>query len=213
MKKQIVILTKSSKRGRWCVAGIDARSGEWVRLTTSDWRSHGALSDAHMICEDGTACGILDCVEVEILRAAPVPHQPENFLIDETRRFRKLGSWTFRQVLQVHPAEKVDFVYHNAEKALNEAQMREIDRSLLLISTRWLRINHYSDAPGKVKTKAIFVLNEADWYRNISVTDPEYYGVPNGTKVSPAYLVVSIPDAPFRDGLYYKFIAKIFSKP
>lgn len=213
MTKQVVILTKSTKRGGFCVAGIDAHSGEWVRLTSSDEWSHGALTETHMTYEDGTACAILDLVEVELLRANPVPHQPENFLINETKKFRKLGTWTLQQVLQAHPAEDVSFAFVNTEKALNEQQMAEADRSLLLLRTRWLRINHYSDTPGKVKTKATFVLNEADWYRYISVTDPEYYDVPDKTEVKPAYLVISLPDAPFKKGdedLYYKFIAKIF---
>lgn len=213
MTKDIVILTKSTKRHGWCVAGIDAHSGEWVRLTSSDRWSHGALSNAHMTCEDGSACGILDCVRVEILRENPVPHQPENVLIDETRKFRKLGTWTFQQVLRLHPAEDVDAVYANTGKALNEAEMNGVDRSLVLIRTRWMRINHYTDIPGKTKTKATFVMNENDWYRSMSVTDPDYRGVPNETKVSPAYLVVSLPDAPFDNGLYYKFVAKIFSNP
>lgn len=213
MTRDIVILTKSTKRGGWCVAGIDAHSGEWVRLTSADEWSHGALSDAHMTCADGTPCNVLDCVQVEVLRANPVPYQPENVLIDETKKFRKLGTWTLQQVLQVHPAEDVDKVYVNTEKALDAAGMESVDRSLVLIRTRWMRINQYQydDSPGKPKTRATFVQQEDDWYRSISVTDPDYYSVPNDTKLSPAYLVVSLPDAPYSNGLYYKFIAKIFN--
>ena len=206
-------MTKSTKRGGWCVAGIDAHTGEWIRLTTAVAWSQGALTDANMTCEDGTVCGILDCVQVEILRAAPIPHQPENVLINETRKFRRLGTWTFEQVLQLHPPENVATVYANTQRALTETEMGEVDRSLLLVRTRWLRINQNTDTPGKTKTRAHFVMNEGDWYNNISVTDPEYYGVEDDTKISPAYLVVSLPDVPFDNGLYYKYIAKIFPSP
>ncbi len=52
----------------------------------------------------------------------------------------------------------------------------------------------------------------------ISITDPDYYGVPEGTLLDKAVLIMSLPDAPFPvtqsdnedEYRYYKFIAKIF---
>lgn len=32
MEKEIIILTKSAKYGGLCVAGVDFKTGEWVRL-------------------------------------------------------------------------------------------------------------------------------------------------------------------------------------
>lgn len=210
MTREIVILTKSTKRGGYCVAGVDARSGEWVRLTSSEQWSHGALTDAHMTYADGSGCAILDCVQVEVVRATPIPHQPENVLIDEMKKFQKLGVWTIQDVLRVHPAESPDAVYANTEPFLNEAEMANVDRSLILVRTPWLCIKQRSLDPDKPKTKAKFIY-DGTYYNNISVTDPEYYQVESETEYRPAYLIVSLPDAPFGNGLYYKFIAKIFT--
>lgn len=32
MKREVAILTKSSKFGGYCVAGVDINTGEWVRF-------------------------------------------------------------------------------------------------------------------------------------------------------------------------------------
>ena len=58
----------------------------------------------------------------------------------------------------------------------------------------------------------------SDTYHKISITDPDYYGVPEGTLLDKAVLIMSLPDAPFPvtqsdnedEYRYYKFIAKIF---
>lgn len=44
MKREVAILTKSSKFGGFCVAGVDINTGEWVRFVSNDERTHGALS-------------------------------------------------------------------------------------------------------------------------------------------------------------------------
>ncbi|MEG1958181.1 MAG: hypothetical protein RR071_10690 [Lachnospiraceae bacterium] len=41
---EVAVLTKSSKFGNYCVAGINLASGEFVRLVTEDDTIHGALT-------------------------------------------------------------------------------------------------------------------------------------------------------------------------
>jgi len=210
MKKEVVILAKSTKRGGYCVGGIDVNNGKWVRLTSSEQWSHGALTDKHMTCEDGSVCNVLDCVRVDVERETPILHQPENVLIDEKKIFKKLGTWSLQDVLRIHPAEPLTTVYGNTAPFLEEEDMKKVDRSLILIQTPWLRIFQRSTDPEKPRTKANFCY-KGDWYNAVSVTDPEFYQVADQTTLEPAYLVVSLPDVPFENGRYYKFIAKIFA--
>ena len=49
MKKEVAILTKSSKYKGYCVAGIDVNTGEWVRFVSDNEQTHGALSAKHSI--------------------------------------------------------------------------------------------------------------------------------------------------------------------
>ncbi len=209
MTKDIVILTKSTKWGGYCVAGIDIQTGDWVRLTSSDEWRHGALTDAHMTYADGTPCKVLDCVRVEVARETPTVHQPENVLIDESKSFQKLGEWTIQDVLWIHPAEQWDTVHVNTAPFLDEEEMERVDRSLILIRVPWLRLFQRAINPEKTRVKVNFLYNDK-FYNNISMTDPEYYGVEDQTNLKNAYIVVSLPDVPYDDGKYYKFIAKIF---
>ena len=46
---------------------------------------------------------------------------------------------------------------------------------------------------------------------NMSVTDPDYYDVKDGTRLGELILVVSLPDDEYsRNYGYFKFVAKIF---
>lgn len=210
MTKEVLILTKSTKRGGYCVAGVDARSGEWIRLVSPNAWSHGALTDEHMTCTDGSSCGPLDCVRVQIAHEVPVQHQPENILIDVNQKFEKLDTWTLQNVLRLHPAENWETVYGNTEPFLTEETIAGINHSLILIHTDWMRIRQWPTDSGKPKTRANFCFG-GQWYNYIAVTDPEYYEVADGTILNSAYLVVSLPDAPYDNGRYYKFIARIFT--
>ena len=81
-KIRMVVLTKSSKYGKNCVAGINLASGGWVRLVTNDESSHGAVSDEDLICEDGKSVQVLDVIDAPILEACNTEIQPENVLLD-----------------------------------------------------------------------------------------------------------------------------------
>lgn len=209
VKRDIVILTKSTKRGGYCVAGVDAHTGQWVRLTSSEQWSHGALTDAHMTCTDGSACSVLDCVRVDIQQETPIAYQPENVRINESVKFEKLRTWTIQDVLKVHPAERHEAIYSNARYYLTEDDMPDVDRSLILVRTPWLRISQLSAPPEKPRTKANFLYRNT-FYDRFSVTDPDFYQFENMAVLRHVYLVISIPDVPFDNGWYYKFIAKIF---
>ena len=61
-----LVLTKSSKYSGYCVAGIDCKSGNWIRLITEDLQSHGAVWAEDLIYKNGRECQILDIIEFEL---------------------------------------------------------------------------------------------------------------------------------------------------
>jgi len=67
-----------------------------------------------------------------------------------------------------------------------------------------LTISH----PTERKTKATFTY-KGDQYNDIAVTDPDFYSIPS-VQYKKALLVMSLPDTPFPENKYFKFIAKIF---
>lgn len=210
MEKEIVILTKSSKHGGCCVAGIDLSNGEWIRLVSDNKETNGALSASDICYNNGELCEPLDVVRVSILNSAPLAYQPENHLIDSSTYWVKLGTMEICDITSIHPPERHTFLYGNTEPFVTEDQILDLGYSLVLIEISELVITH-STSPysGKPRTKARFTYNGRR-YNYISVTDPDYYSVPNNTRIDNAFVVVSLPDEALPEDCFYKFVAKIF---
>lgn len=209
MKRKVAILTKSSKFKGFCVAGIDLDTGEWVRFVSDDIQTHGALSRYDITYEDGSICKPLDVVLVDVLEAVPLEHQSENYLIDPSKYWQRIGTCELSDVFEVHSPEVQPYLYGNLSPFVNGTEIEQIGYSLTLIKVSSFTINQTTNMDGKPKTKASFIYN-GKWYSNMAVTDPSYYSVPNGTKFANAYLVVSLPATPFPGDCYYKFLAQIF---
>ncbi len=84
-------------------------------------------------------------------------------------------------------------------------KIADVGHSLEMVEVRDLRLYPSNSN----KNRASFICNGRS-YDGISVTDPCFYSARNET-IDHALLVLSLPNRPFRtDGIYYKFIAKIF---
>ena len=209
MRREVAILTKSSKFGGYCVAGVDLKTGEWVRFVSNNAQTNGALSKDDIAYVNKSICKPLDVVLVDVAGAAPLPHQPENYLIDPRKYWMKTGECTLSDVLRVHPAEVRPYLYGNLRPFVDSNEIDSIDYSLTLVRVSSLAISHVTNIDNKPKTKASFVYNGRT-YINMSVTDPNFYEVADGTRYDKAYLVVSLPDSSFQGTRYYKFVAKIY---
>jgi len=207
MSKEIdvVILTKSSKNGGYCVAGIDVNSSKWVRLVSSDTRSHGALFDRDMQYRNNTFFNLLDVVRVPVLRKVPSEHQPENILIDEEEYWEKIGELSISDVLELHPPETHRFLLGNEYPYITEERVDTVGHSLILVKVSDLIITH----PRERTTKASFRYRFTT-YENMSVTDRDFYNTPDQTELGDAVLIMSLPDTPYPERKYFKFIAKLF---
>lgn len=202
-----LLLGKSIKNGGKCVGGFDCKTGKWVRLITNDQQSHGAVADKYLVYEDGRPCQLLDIMQVPILGAANDELQPENLLLDTSRTLRFIKRVTLEDALKIHPAETKNDILGNKYSYITEKRVGQIGYSLIIVKVNDLLIKHVKNNEGKDKTKADFIYRSSK-YENVSVTDPNFYRVPNETKYKEAYLVVSI-GAPYGER-YYKFIAAIY---
>lgn len=202
---EAVILTKSAKNGGYCVAGIDVQTSEWVRFVSNDDTSHGALFNQDMQYEDGSYCEILDVVRIPILDNVPSEHQPENVLIDDEKYWEKTRALSIPELLEIHPPEQHFLLLGNQYAYITEERIGIVGHSLILIRVNNLVITH----PYEHTTKATFDYN-FDTYEKMSITDPAFYNTPDQTNIGEAILVISLPDAPYQERRYYKFIAKIF---
>lgn len=204
---RLIVMTESSKYSGKCVAGIDVETGKWVRLVSDDEETHGAIANSDLYYQDGNRCEVLDIVDVPVIEECGDEIQPENVLIDTRKYIKYVGMATIDDVLEIHPAEKRTYILGNQYSYISEQRVDSVGHSLTLIEVQDLKIEQVENPNGRPKTKATFTYRGYE-YVQMSVTDPKFYSIPNGTEYESAVLVVSI-GTPF-NGRYYKFVSGIY---
>ncbi|PHV69201.1 hypothetical protein CS063_17145 [Sporanaerobium hydrogeniformans] len=208
-KIRLIIMTKSSKFGGYCVAGINTETGEWVRLVSDDENAVGrSLTLQDMEYKEGKYCNILDEVEVITKGNESCNLQPENIIIDTSKYWKKIQSLTINDVLEEYDTDQVQYIFGNRYAYVSEEVIDEVGYSLVWIAVENLEIHTEVNDSGKHKAKASFTYNGID-YEHISVTDPQIYGNEEIQNYEEAILILSLPAGPY-NGKYYKFIAKVF---
>ena len=78
MRHEIVVMTKSKKgNDGFCVAGIDAKTGEWIRLNVPGEYSFPRTSFCY---KDGKEVCVLDAISIDLTgKDDRFKNQPENF--------------------------------------------------------------------------------------------------------------------------------------
>lgn len=198
---EALLLSSSAKHGGNCVSGVRLDTGELIRFVSEDQGTMGALTDWDMRCADGYLCRPYDIVKVPMIGPVPTRHQPENWLIDRNRYWERISTLTPERTAELAPVTTPDKIFGTRGICLTEKFYP--DRSLELIEVEDLKLVR---EPEK-KAKATFTYNGVE-YRKMSMTDREYYRVPDGTRTGRAVLLLSLPDDDY-DGKYFKFVAKI----
>ena len=167
--------------------------------TRTPW---GALTHTDMRCDDGHICGPCDVVIVPVIGPVPTAHQPENWLIDRQRYWKRLRTLTSGETVERIPVSRPRRIFGTRGICLTEKFYPA--RSLELVEVEDLV---FVREPEK-KPKVTFTYNGIE-YRKMSMTDREYYPAENGTRIGRAVLLMSLPENDY-DGAYFKFVAKIF---
>ena len=100
--KTIVCLANSKKHGGTCVAGIellDSRVGDWVRPVSV--RAGHEVSIAEQTTLDGLQPQVLDVISIGLLQSAASGYQSENWVLDDTYRWIRVGRWSFADLASV----------------------------------------------------------------------------------------------------------------
>ena len=212
MIKQICILTKSYKHGGYCVAGIDIATKEWIRLVNSDNPNTDEIRKGQMFL-NGKSIECLDIIEYDFIKNIPTLCQTENWLINSFKNPQFIKSISVEELVNIIKIEKDDFFIFNNANLLKANEISKIKRSLYVFHVQDLKIEastYESYGEIRFRYKCAFDYKNVH-YDNISLTDPIYRDVAqDGTNLSNALIVASLPCVPYNDDLFYKFVAKIF---
>lgn len=218
MKKRVLLLAVSCKRGGLCPGGLDLDNPQkWIRIVKDDGRA-GAVQGI-----DIDFAKPLDIIEFEG-RPMPQGKQQENWVIDNDYCKNKgkvrltNGNGTDKEILDWSFQKYAYHGYwHNYKAFLNEEEFENVtepSESILKVSNVRIYNNNYN------KAKIDF-----DWsgarYRllGIAMTDQNFYGkIKEGDVIyDNAYIVISVPKE-IDDWVHpetgekraYKFVSKIY---
>jgi hypothetical protein len=216
MDKEIVLLTKSKKRGNYCIAGVDRKTGEWIRIISEDASIQHAVSPVHTKYEDGCISEVMDIVRIRCKGPNPEFHQPENFVMDRTVPWKKKGTVSVRQLLQIHNVETKPFLFYNADRCVDSDILKRLRDeelySLILIKPEDICIHIKEWPKGKQATLSFNYSGSRYWYIRITDTDFErnFLDYPEGNYNYnvPCLFVISLGDK-HTDDKHWKLIAKV----
>lgn len=217
---KIIIMTKSFKHGGHCIAGINAQNGEWIRLVTSNPITEGAVPDVDARYFDMTSVEVLDCVEVDLIKAVPTTAQTENWLYNPQYAWKFIKRYTIDEVINLHPLDISEPIFGSSD---NYCTPFDLDGNSLLL----VKVNHPSieviryEYYNKTKVYFNFYYNKK-YYSHFSVSDRNLYSTyvqerAGNYSLNDGYAVLSltgawIPPDKKDDIRHYKMLAQFFSK-
>ncbi len=234
MKKTFLVLANSIRRGCHCIAGREMFQrdgkwfyGPWVRPVSQ--QGEGEVRTHECLCADGRQPAILDVVEVTLTGKQDCAHQPENYMIDSSVRWHRIGTIPGSSLgvieekpahLWLQPGTRTDRIHSGvAVTSLAPFQSLYLIRPTKLHFRIWEADDEFRGGPHKNR-RAVFMYGGTEY--NLPITDPTMdarYFRPfpalnqppkeiAPTNPANCLLVVSLA-APFKDGYHYKVVATI----
>lgn len=142
--RKLIILAASAKYNNYCVAGVDAETGEWIRPISDNPDVEDAVPLDDMKYPDGKRVELLDIAEIKFSdRAANNPIQPENFFYNEKYYWQKVGRVTLQDVINLRGFDLREKIFYDNERSILGADVIKLGEreSLLLLPVENLFIS------------------------------------------------------------------------
>jgi hypothetical protein len=171
----LLCLANSYKHGGHCFAGLRLDGGGWVRPVAS--ATGAPLSHNQSLLRDGSSPQLFDLIRLGVSHHCPMPHHPENWLIDGTHwtLLRREAGWVHRRMLNRWAESGPTLLGDNRpEIPFCEFEGSPPRGSLQLtrpLDLHW-RVDEYER---KRRVRAVFRLGSTHY--NLPFTDPDFHGV------------------------------------
>ena len=221
--KRIVCLANSRKLSGRCIAGKEPagdQAGRWIRPVSA--REHEEVSEYERWYAGGGDPCILDIMDVPLLEPRGRSYQQENWLLDRTQRWRRIGRLAWRDLARLaDPPAPLWINGHSTYNGLNDhiplALAGDLRSSLRLIRVQQLRLSVFipGEAFGEARRRVQGRFHYAGAVYKLWVTDPvyeqAYLAKPDGCdEIDDGYLTISLGEP--HNGACYKLIAAIIGR-
>lgn len=219
--RTLVCLANSRKNSGRCVAGIvDDGQEEWIRPVSA--RSSREVSKHERQYEDGSDPRVLDIVSVRLIQPQPYSFQSENWLLDPSYSWKKVGRVGWGELLTLGQEPETLWInghntYHGRNDRVPVEKADTLSDSLKLI--RVDRVTLHVHAPSVAFDNPRRVVDAQFRYAGseyiLRVTDPEYergyLAMSDGVYgLRESFVTVSLGDS--YDGYSYKLVAAIIER-
>ena len=174
MKRDLVIMARSLKLNSYCVAGIDVKTGEWIRPVSTNRYNEGAVSYHDLIYNDGTELKTLDVVRIDFTdKPNSNVIQPENRYYNEKRLWQKIDRYSINQVIDKFGYNDREFIFYDEDRSVHVNDLPNSKReSLLLLEVKVLTLSIETKSLQDFKRKYYVDLEyNGILYHKISITD------------------------------------------
>ena len=169
MNRQIVILANSYREKERCIAGIDVRTGEWVRPVSPP---NGGAIERNLRIIDGREPELREIVEISVQDDGPDEGcQPENQIVNPVP-WRRVGVMSVQDVLKYCESDTV--ILHNDDNYVQADYFQNIPKrqwkSLQLIHCAKVKF-YFTTWEGMKKWRATIPYG-TNKSLDLSLTDP-----------------------------------------
>jgi len=172
----LICLANSSKHGSRCLAGLRVDGGGWVRPVSN--QEHGELRWDQYHLPDLTEPKLFDVIRVGLSRPEPTPHQPENWLIDNSAwDLLERPAAADRAGVVAASVSRDSQLFGDMRPSAPQAQFRNrpARESLVLVEPTDIRWRtEFSTYELRNMSRVLFRLGDVPY--NLPLTDPAYAG-------------------------------------
>jgi hypothetical protein len=192
---ELLCLANSRREGGRCIAGIDLKSGKWVRLAKSDG-SPFTLDE--LSYGDGNSPAVLDKIKVRVLKSKASYYHPENWVVDNQFRWEKIDRISINE-LPRYSDESATFLFRDKSDRLNakDITINPLSQSLMLVRKESLIFQKWwTMGRRRPQIRAKFTYGRHEY--SLAVTDDKWERIFQ----SPAGPYWDMGDHPFKGTFY-----------
>jgi len=215
--KELILLAASRKYGKYCVAGIDTSSGQWLRLVTNDSDAHYAIDAKDLVMDNGETAQKLDIVRLETTDRSISYFQSENYIIRRNVPWHKVGIASISDVTAVHPPNQPEYIFYDTTRKLPRQFYASLSfdqiHSLMLVTPEDVQVE-IRDQQEKRRI-LLHLLYRGRTYEPLPVTDIEFNAL--CARLEPGLypmrkkgiMLCSVGECYEKDQFHYKLVAGI----
>ncbi len=196
MAKEIefLCLANSRREGGRCIAGIDLKSGRWIRPVKSD----GSPFDiAEISFKNGTSPKVLDKIKIRVLKPNESYYHPEDYIVDQRFRWENIGYCRRNDISKyVDMAAPYLFKDSNDRLLACDLEKQPLSRSLVLVRLNSVTFRKKWGLNNRPQIRALFQYRKDEY--NLVVTDDSW----EKKFLTPGGPFWNFDDYPFNDTFY-----------